>query len=382
MLGNLKRLFKRPNERKFPIRKRWRARLEVEGLGTRALPSVFLNGSQLVIEGSDAPDTAEVSIVGSQVRVEFNGNESLFDGASVASILFDGQGGDDIFENNTPLPATAFGGLGDDSLVGGSNDDLLLGEDGDDSLHGGDGDDELRGGNGNDDGFGDAGDDSVRGGTGFDELHGGDDDDTVRGGQDDDLETGDDGHDLVRGGRGADDLSGGIGDDTVRGGADDDDCRGGTGDDELHGGGGDDSLDGGFGSDDLDGGEGRDSGDDDPEDSDNDCEDETPEIVYFSDLTGSTPAHGKVEFSTHPEDMGDELEFELEFEDAAAGQTFDVFADGALLTQVTTDSFGSVEFETDDPSAISGLHDGSVIEVKDALGNLILTGTLQLSSDD
>jgi hypothetical protein len=336
------------NDRLRRLSRRWRTNLELETLGARNLLSanpVFLNGGQLVIKGTSAGDDVQVTAVGSQVKVDFNGTNFLFNAGSVSSIKFNGKSGDDFFENDTAIRAVARGGVGDDVLLGGAAADQLFGEDGDDTCSGG-GDDDL-----------------VDGGSGNDDLNG------------------DDGDDDVNGGSGRDDCSGGLGDDTIDGNGGDDDLAGGVGDDVLNGGGGDDTLHGGLGSDDCSGGNGHDISDDDPDDIADDCEGADLEIEYAALLTGTSGAHGEAEFSSEPDDGSTEFEFELEIEDAAPNTTFDVFANGTLIGQVTTDASGEAEFESGDPALLSGLGDGSLIEVKDAGGAVVVQGTLAVNSN-
>jgi Ca2+-binding RTX toxin-like protein len=66
------------------------------------------------------------------------------------AIYFHGYDGNDTFENDTAIPATAFGDNGNDVLRGGAGNDYLNGGPGDDSLDGRGGDDTLFGGTGND----------------------------------------------------------------------------------------------------------------------------------------------------------------------------------------------------------------------------------------
>lgn len=372
------------NDRLRRLSRRWQARLDLESLGARNMLSanpVFLNGSLLVIKGTSAADDVTVTTAGGQVTVDYNGTDFSFNAASVSGMKFKGKDGGDTFENDTGIAAVARGGSGDDQLIGGTAADLIFGEDGADDCSGGGGDDSIDGG---------IGDDTIDGGSGADDCIGGDDDDLLVGGADDDLLdggsgdddlSGDDGNDDCRGGDGLDDVSGGIGDDTLRGNSGDDDCSGGVGDDDMRGGSGDDTVHGGMGADDCRGGSGDDVSDNDPEDVNDDCEGDDNEQELGAALTGTT-AHGEAQFSNGLDDGQPDVEFEVEIEDAAANTTYDVFADGNLVGHVTTDATGEGEFQTEDPALLTGVGEGSLIEVKDGTGSVLVQGTLAAGGDD
>ena len=55
---------------------------------------------------------------------------------NVKSIVFNGFGQPDRFDNQTFLPSTAYGGGGDDTLLGGTAVDQFFGGDGNDYLDG------------------------------------------------------------------------------------------------------------------------------------------------------------------------------------------------------------------------------------------------------
>lgn len=138
---------------------------------------VRLDGRVLVIEGDSstatvgpAADDAVVDRIGSQIRVKMRSTpeglfltdptvttERSFDAAAVSSIRFNGRAGNDKFVNNVVLPATAFGGSGDDYLEGTSAVDTFFGDEGNDTLVGFGGKDSLDGGNGSDSGTATAG---------------------------------------------------------------------------------------------------------------------------------------------------------------------------------------------------------------------------------
>jgi Ca2+-binding RTX toxin-like protein len=311
---------------------------QIEALEDRKLMAASINNGILVIEGMDnRNDDVVVStrwdfarVNGLPQRVEKVVVSILYEGVSVfprSSITsgrmeFIGRSGDDYFRNDTNLPVTAFGGLGNDTLIGGSGPDILRGEQGSDRLEGRGGDDDLLGGFGHDTytfGAGQLGRDSVvefanegadhldfqnmpqgvvlnLGVSGFQQLNsnlaldlrgltgaamvedvtGTEASDTIIGndfdnvlfglGGNDRLE-GQAGRDRLFGGKEADILLGGIGNDSLfgedgndllEGGSDNDLLNGGIGDDTLRGQGGNDDLIGGLGRDFLSGGSGQD----------------------------------------------------------------------------------------------------------------------------
>jgi hypothetical protein len=113
--------------------------------------SLDANTGVLSILGSNATDNVRVSRTSGQVIVSVSSSydgktttfKQIFDAAKVASILFNGNAGDDHFKNETTLPVVANGGEGDDTLIGGSAADKLQGGQGDDRLLGGRGNDRL-----------------------------------------------------------------------------------------------------------------------------------------------------------------------------------------------------------------------------------------------
>lgn len=262
--------------------------------------------SVLRLQGTDdVADQVFVSTPNDQeIRINFNGEFSIFDRSEISQIRFTGLGGDDLFNGALSDVDTVVlggvgndrlvggggidrlvGGAGDDTLIGGGADDFILGGSGDDVIFGGEGDDQLSGGNENDSlvgGFGDDiliggnGDDRLEGSDGNDGLFGGNDndsifgqvgndringnagDDFINGGANNDLIQGGLGNDRILGGAGADSIFGFDGDDLISGEGGDDRIFGGEGDDAIDGGGGDDTIVGDAGSDSLSGGQGAD----------------------------------------------------------------------------------------------------------------------------
>lgn len=247
----------------------------VEALGDRLVPAVTLFNGDLIVSVGDGDDQVTVTRSLTRYTVTENGVKTSFSRFAVfgGDVFFNGNGGNDTFENKTSLRATARGGAGNDVLIGGSGKDYLVGDLGQDFLYGMGGDDETWGGTdlvGKDDGinyvYGGAGNDIVRGGThGFggrgDELYGEAGNDELLGlGDNDFLDGGalDAGRDTLHGGDGADDLTGGAGNDLLAGNGGRDTLVGGTGSDTLYGGEGNDRLLGGSGYDVLYGEAGND----------------------------------------------------------------------------------------------------------------------------
>jgi Ca2+-binding RTX toxin-like protein len=94
-----------------------------------------------------------------QVKVLFSGQKRLFSG--INSIVVYGQAGDDIIKlaGAIRVPATLYGGDGNDRLKGGKGADVLIGGEGNDHLNGHQGNDILVGGAGSDRLLGGPGDD-------------------------------------------------------------------------------------------------------------------------------------------------------------------------------------------------------------------------------
>ena len=233
--------------------------LRCEPLERRDLLSISMSGDELRIVGGAGADTAQVQIVGDQVRATLNAETFNVSLASVRSIRFTGGDGNDTFDNGTSIRATAYGDAGNDVLCGGGGGDALYGGAGRDTLEGRGGGDVLDGGDGNDSLTGGDGADTLWGQAGNDTLSGGNANDTLYGGNDVDTLNGDAGDDFLGGGNGNDSLSGGTGNDTLYGDAGDDFLRGNSDNDELNGGDNNDTLYGEFGNDSLSGNAGNDS---------------------------------------------------------------------------------------------------------------------------
>jgi Ca2+-binding RTX toxin-like protein len=127
---------------------------------------VTLVNGVLTIAGTNGSDAIFVIPKGkptaqnATVRVFMNGqNMGTFTG--VNSITIDALDGNDFVHlaGAIRVPATVFGGAGDDRIKGGKGNDILVGGDGNDFINGGQGNDIIIGGNGSDHLIGGPGDD-------------------------------------------------------------------------------------------------------------------------------------------------------------------------------------------------------------------------------
>src|SRR5262249_1741862 len=143
-----------------PVSRRVQPELEtLEQRDVRSGIAFNFSTSTVAITGSDYyDDTCNVSLANNQIQVILTHKNSagvtvvdasqVFSVYQVRTITFDGLGGNDFFQNDTPVPVTATGGAGNDTLIGGSGADYLYGNDGNDFLVGRGGNDYLAGGNG------------------------------------------------------------------------------------------------------------------------------------------------------------------------------------------------------------------------------------------
>ncbi len=244
----------------------------MEALEQRVLlSSISLNSNnELVVRGSSARDDIEIDAVGSEVRVNLNGDVERFESADVSRIVVQAFGGPDRIRSvGVSQVVEVFAGSGNDTIIGGLGDDLITAGNGDDVVRGTMGNDFISGGNGNDLLLGQDGDDFVMGGEGNDTLlgeaggdilEGGGGNDSVDGGAGRDSLNGSGGNDLLIGGSGNDSIVTGpargpvVGSDTAFGGGGNDTIVGSTGSDELRGEAGNDFVDGGLGNDTIFGG--------------------------------------------------------------------------------------------------------------------------------
>ncbi len=122
-----------------------RTMLGLESLEPRECPTtVRLFNGILTVLGTDAADTIVIRQSGNTVSVA----GQSFNAAAVRRIVVSAGNGDDFVRNDTALPATLYGGIGNDRLIGGSSNDVLYGGQGNDYLEGRGGTDRLIGGSG------------------------------------------------------------------------------------------------------------------------------------------------------------------------------------------------------------------------------------------
>ncbi|MCG6158257.1 calcium-binding protein [Rubinisphaera margarita] len=144
-------LFASPSKRSHQIRL---APGLAEVLEARDLLSstATLSHGVLNITGDNDADHVNVSQKNGSIVVtdHMTNQQSTFRASSVSKILFQGNGGDDVFSNDTSKRSEAHGGDGNDELRGGSDNDLFYGGSGHDRLYGYGGHDRLEGGDGND----------------------------------------------------------------------------------------------------------------------------------------------------------------------------------------------------------------------------------------
>lgn len=152
----------------------------------------------------------------------------------------------------------------------------------------------------------------------------------------------------------------------LNGGAGDDRLTGGSGDDVILGGAGNDDLVGGAGHDLLDGGAGNDRSDRDRSDTVRGVE----RVELAAALAGVAGATGSSEFKLGP---AVRRNFEAEVSGLAANQSFDVLLDGKLIGSLRTNALGHGELKLNDP--LLPVKVGSVLKVRDAQGQVVLSGT-------
>lgn len=113
---------------------------------------MFLSEGVLRVEGTNIADTAEIRIIGDQIKAQLNGQSANFRAVDVSKIVFRGNDGNDSFVNYSNIAAQAYGGAGDDVFNASysSGNHQLYGEGGNDTLYAGQGSDLLDGGDGDD----------------------------------------------------------------------------------------------------------------------------------------------------------------------------------------------------------------------------------------
>ncbi len=146
-----------------------KARLDVEGLGERLMPSVTSwldNTGTLYINSDNASDKVALfndNIISHLLIVtDVNAGVSKnYLPSAVQRFEFQGNGGDDVFLalGGVTIPGKMYGGDGNDILRGGAGNDWFDGGNGNDTLYGGLGNDYFKGSAGIDNYYGEAGND-------------------------------------------------------------------------------------------------------------------------------------------------------------------------------------------------------------------------------
>lgn len=200
----------RSQQVKKSIKIRQTRRLLAESLENRQLMAVdlvsFSNGT-LSLWANDTATHAEISQIGSTVRISERGSVRDVSAPGLTQVRFYGGNGDDFFKTNiSSVQLIAYGRGGDDEFHGSKIRDMFYGEGGNDRLFGREGDDWMSGGEG---------DDALNGQDGNDSLYGGDDNDVLKGGYGLDRIFGGEGNDHIDGQYDADYLHGEAGNDVI-----------------------------------------------------------------------------------------------------------------------------------------------------------------------
>lgn len=142
----------------------------IESLEPRRLMSATVVDGVLKVVGTEAADRISFENGQGTVTVHLNGEAQTFPTADLRRVEVRALGGDDdvALGRKLALPATVFGGDGDDRIGGSRLSDVLLGEAGDDTIDGRFGDDYVDGGDGGDRLYAYYGTNTIRGGAGTD----------------------------------------------------------------------------------------------------------------------------------------------------------------------------------------------------------------------
>jgi len=181
-------------------------------------PTIGFVDGIISVTGTGFPDTVSVSVSGSDLLVDADGQTQSFLTAGVTGIQMGlGAGNDTVSLLGVPVPATVGGAGGDDSITGGAGNDCLKGGAGDDTLGGAGGNDTVVGGGDDDSLKGGAGNDLIAGGPGNNTIHGGTGNDSIISGAGDNVVNGNAGNDTIVAGAGSSELFAGPGDDSIIG---------------------------------------------------------------------------------------------------------------------------------------------------------------------
>ncbi len=199
-----------------------------------------------------------------QIRLRISASIANYS-VSGKTLIYGGDGNDNITQANLTVPAEFYGEVGDDVLSGATNNDWLVGGIGNDRINAGAGDNVVWGDNapttpgdltpqdgavgGNDILSGLGGNDVFYAGAGDDQVSAGGGNDYISGGQGNDTLDGNDGDDRIYGAAGSDVINGHSGNDLITGGDGADRLYGNTGNDVIFAGTGTDELTGGDGND-------------------------------------------------------------------------------------------------------------------------------------
>mgnify|MGYP002725616383 CR=1 FL=1 len=157
-MRGLRKIKSRWQKRAKRLNRPERRRLGFQTLELRRMLAgdIGVSDGYLNIVGTEYDDAVDLFVEGDQVVVsmaeygpdgELSGSDTQsFDQSELRGISFQGIGGDDVFVNDTSIPAVALGGAGDDVMIGGDSRDVLHGGQGDDWLLGNG--DRLMGGSG------------------------------------------------------------------------------------------------------------------------------------------------------------------------------------------------------------------------------------------
>jgi hypothetical protein len=114
-------------------------RLSMEKLDSRTLlaADIMLVDGFVAINGSESNDTVEAYMEDGQAVVQVSQFDACgqlvdqmtksFSQDDVQGFFFNGNGGDDVFVNDTDVPSVVRGGTGDDNILGGLGNDVLSG---------------------------------------------------------------------------------------------------------------------------------------------------------------------------------------------------------------------------------------------------------------
>jgi len=106
----------------------------IDSLEPRRLLAAVLDGSALLVEGTDDDDVITLRVEGTEIVVEINYSAQTFPLGAVGSIVVQGLAGNDYMSLGQGVPdARMSGGPGNDTLVSGPGDDTLAGDAGDDT---------------------------------------------------------------------------------------------------------------------------------------------------------------------------------------------------------------------------------------------------------